>query len=195
MTTSEQRRLTVVNHVESGALVNAKAARLLDLSVRQLQRMKAADADLGAAALSNGNRGRRPVHALDPELARRVVELATATYASFNQQHQTELLVEEHGLAISRPSIHRILNAAGVPAPRKRRPPKARTAGDANFLDRCLPRHYRRFMVAAQDPDAAWMPWPKNRRFERVLLLQVPTCAVQRQHRALRASPHRHPSI
>ena len=57
--------------------------------------MKAAYADLGASALSHGNRGRRPVHALDPELARRVVELATTTYARFNQQHLTELLVEE----------------------------------------------------------------------------------------------------
>jgi hypothetical protein len=79
LTTSEQHRLIVLNHLESGALVNAEAARLLDLSVRQLQRMKAADADLGAAALSSGNRGRRPVHALDPELVRRVVELTTAT--------------------------------------------------------------------------------------------------------------------
>ena len=64
-----RRRLIVLNHLESGALVNAEAARLLDLSVRQLQRMKVAYADSGAAALSHGNRGRRPVHALDPELA------------------------------------------------------------------------------------------------------------------------------
>ena len=106
LTTSEQRRLIVLNHLESGALVNAEAARLLDLSGRQLQRMKAAYAELGAAALSHGNRGRRPVHALDTELARKVVELATTTYAGFNQQHLTELLVEEHGFHIQaqRPS-------------------------------------------------------------------------------------------
>jgi transposase len=128
--TSEQRRLVVLNHLESGALVNAEAARLLDLSVRQLQRMKAAYANLGAAALSHGNRGRHPVHALDPELARRVVELATTAYAGFNQQHLTELLVEEHQLAISRPSVHGILTAAGVPAPRKRRPPRHRRRCD-----------------------------------------------------------------
>jgi Winged helix-turn helix len=69
LTTSEQRRLIVLNHLESGALVNAEAARLLDLSVRQLQRIKAAYSASGAAALSHGNRGRGPVHALDPELA------------------------------------------------------------------------------------------------------------------------------
>jgi transposase len=278
--------------------------------------MKAAYADVGAAALSHGNRGRRPVHALDPELARKVVELATTTYAGFNRQHLTEVLVEEHGLVISRPSVHRILTAAGVPAPRKRRPPrhrrrrdrypkagmllqvdssrhdwlegrgpylslvgaiddatgevlsarfreqedaqgyfevmrevvrrrgiplalyadrhsifvvtkdteltleeelagrrhptqfgrlleelgvslilarspqakgrverlwgtfqdrlvselrvaKAGTVGEANLvLERSLPRHNRRFIVAAQDPEPAWLPWPKNRRFD-----------------------------
>jgi hypothetical protein len=46
---------------------------------------------------------------------------------------------------------------------------KAGTAGDANqVLERSLPRHNRRFMVAAQDPDPAWLPWPKNRRFDQV---------------------------
>lgn len=130
LTTAEQRRLIVLNHLEAGALVNAEAAKLLGLSVRQLQRMKAAYADLGAAALSHGNRGRRPAHALDPELARKVVELATTTYAGFNRQHLTEILVEEHGLVISRPSVHRILTAAGVPAPRKRRPPRHRRRRD-----------------------------------------------------------------
>jgi hypothetical protein len=37
LTTAEQRCLIVLNHVESGALVNAEAARLLEFSVRQLQ--------------------------------------------------------------------------------------------------------------------------------------------------------------
>lgn len=60
MTTAEQRRLIVLNHFEAGALVNAEAAPLLGLSVRQLQPMKAAYSELGAAALSHGNRGRRP---------------------------------------------------------------------------------------------------------------------------------------
>ncbi|HUY54920.1 MAG TPA: ISNCY family transposase [Candidatus Nanopelagicaceae bacterium] len=130
MTTSEQRRLVVLNHLASGALVNAEAARLLEISVRQLQRMKAAYAELGAAALSHGNRGRKPAHALDPELMRRVVELATTTYVGFNRQHLTEMLTEEHELIVSRPSVHRILAAAGIPAPRQRRAPRHRRRRD-----------------------------------------------------------------
>ena len=48
LTACEQRRLIVLNHLESGALVNAEAARLLGLSVPHLQRMKAAYADTGS---------------------------------------------------------------------------------------------------------------------------------------------------
>jgi hypothetical protein len=36
---TEQRRVIVLNHLESGALVNAEAAELLGISKRQLQRV------------------------------------------------------------------------------------------------------------------------------------------------------------
>src|SRR2546428_11565931 len=119
---AEQRRLLVLNHLEAGALVNAEAAELLGISIRQVRRLRAAYRERGAAALAHGNRGRRPGHALEAMLASRVVELATGTYAGFNQQHVTEMLAEHEGIQLSRPSVHRILVRAGVAAVRTRRP-------------------------------------------------------------------------
>ena len=130
LTASEQRRLIVLNQLEAGGLVNAEAAQLLNLSVRQVRRLRSDYRKRGAAALSHGNRGRQPHNAVDPDLARRVVELATAKYAGFNQQHLTEMLAEEEDIRLSRPSVHRILKAAGVPAPRRRRPPRHRRRRD-----------------------------------------------------------------
>lgn len=130
LTTSEQRRLLVLNQLEAGALVNAEAAQLLNLSVRQLRRLRSDYRTRGAAALSHGNRGRQPHNAVDAELARRVVELATTKYVGFNQQHLTEMLAEEEGITLSRPTVHRILKGAGVPAPRRRRPPRHRRRRD-----------------------------------------------------------------
>jgi hypothetical protein len=66
MNRAEQRRLLVLNHLEAGALVNAEAAELLGVSIRQVRRLRAAYRERGAAALAHGNRGRRPAHALDP---------------------------------------------------------------------------------------------------------------------------------
>jgi transposase len=123
---AEQRRLLVLNHLEAGALVNAEAAELLGVSIRQVRRLRAAYRERGAAALAHGNRGRRPAHALDQALALRVVELATSTYAGFNHQHLTEMLAEHEGIYLSRPSVHRILTQAGVASVRTRRPARHR---------------------------------------------------------------------
>jgi transposase len=110
--------------------VNAQAASLLGLSVRQVRRLRGTYRQRGASALVHGNRGRRAGHALDPALVARVVELAKTTYVGFNQHHFTEALAELEGLELSRPSVHRILRAAGVAAPRHRRPPRHRRRRD-----------------------------------------------------------------
>lgn len=39
MNSTEQRRIVVLNHLASGALLNVEAARLLGISKRQLQRL------------------------------------------------------------------------------------------------------------------------------------------------------------
>lgn len=121
---SDQRRLLVLNHLQSASLVNAQAASLLGISIRQVRRLRRRYEAEGAAGLVHGNRGRRPRHALDPQLAARVTELAKTKYAGFNQHHFTEMLAEHEGLVLSRSSVHRILRAAGIPAPRQRRPPR-----------------------------------------------------------------------
>lgn len=122
----EQRRLLVLNHLEAGALVNAEAAELLGVTIRQVRRLRAAYREHGAAALAHGNRGRRPAHAIDPSVAARVVELATGTYAGFNREHLCEMLAEHEGIALSRPSVQRILARAGVAPVRTRRAPRHR---------------------------------------------------------------------
>src|ERR1700737_748226 len=130
LNTTEQRRIIVLNHLESGALVNAEAARLLGISKRQLQRLHKAYSEQGAAGLAHGNRGRPANNAIDAAVAARVVELAKAKYQGFNQQHLTEMLAENEGVALSRPTVRRILLEAGMSSPRRRRAPKHRRRRD-----------------------------------------------------------------
>lgn len=130
LTRSEQRRLLVLNHLQSGALVNAQAASLLAVSIRQVRRLRRRYEVDGAAALAHGNRGRRPIHALALGLSARVVELAKTKYVGFNQHHFTEMLAEHEGLVLSVSSVYRILRDAGIAAPRKRRPPRHRRRRD-----------------------------------------------------------------
>ncbi len=123
----EQRRLRVLNEVNRSRLTGEGAARLLGLSLRQVRRLLAAYRKEGAAALAHGNRGRRPVHAVSLETAQQVVALAMGCYQGCNQHHFTELLAEREGLVLSRSSVRRILLAAGLKSPRRRRPPQHRS--------------------------------------------------------------------
>ena len=79
--------------------------------------MLAAYRERGAAALAHGNRGRRPHNATSPGEAAAVVQLATERYEGANH---TKLLSEREGIALSRPTVRRILTntvsaASGCP--------------------------------------------------------------------------------
>jgi transposase len=123
----EQKRAMVLTTVIEGGVTVQQAGEVLGLSVRHVRRLKAAYMREGPAALAHGNRGRRPAHALEDALRRRVVELAQTTYGGCNHQHLTELLAEREGIHLSRSSVRRILSRAGLRSPRRRRPPKHRS--------------------------------------------------------------------
>ena len=123
----EQRRLVVLNQVETGKVVSREAAEVLELSLRHVRRILAAYRKEGAQALAHGNRGKKPHNALDASLKKQVLELAQSIYAGCNTQHFTELLAEREGITVSRSLVRLILLGAGIGSPRKRRPPKHRS--------------------------------------------------------------------
>lgn len=123
----EQKRLMVLNQVGAGGVRVREAAEVLDLSERQVKRLRAAYRKEGVAALAHGNRGRKPANAVAGWLRGEVLELACTTYAGFNVQHFTEQLEEREGTRLSRSTVRRILLEGGIRSPRKRRPPRHRS--------------------------------------------------------------------
>ena len=126
MNGKEQKRLMVLNKVNSQEIRVKEAATILSLSIRQTWRLLAAYRKEGAAALAHGNRGRKPAHTLPESLKEQVFKLGCSTYAGCNTQHFTELLGEREGIRLSRSTVRRILLESGIRGPRKRRPPKHR---------------------------------------------------------------------
>ena len=122
----QQARLHVLNSVLAEEITIGQAAELMDLSERHVRRLLAAYRELGAEALAHGNRGRRPHNAVPEAVAATVVRLAATRYGGANHPHLTELLEEHEGLVLSRPTVRRILTRAGMPSPRRRRPPRHR---------------------------------------------------------------------
>ena len=163
LTTQEQRRLMVLNQVGSGLLSSEQAAGLLGISERQLRRLRRGYEQEGAKALAHGNRGRPPANAVAAAVRQHVVTLATSRYQGFNHQHLTEMLAEHEQIDLSRPTVHRILKAAGVVSPRRRRDRFPREGMllqiDASPHDWLEGRGPRLSLVGAIDDATGIVPW------------------------------------
>jgi len=127
LTLKEQKRLKLLNQVESGSLTVLRAAEALQLSERQLYRLLARYRLEGAAALAHGNRGRPSPRRLPDKVRAEIVELTREEFGDFNDYHLTDILSEEYGIPVSRSSVRRIRREAGLPSPRKRRAPRHRS--------------------------------------------------------------------
>jgi transposase len=122
----ELQRVEVISQSVQGNLACARAAELLDLSPRHIQRLKVRYRQGGAAALAHASRG-RPSHRRLPQRVRaRIVQLARTRYAGFNDHHLSEKLVELEGFSLSRETLRRLLRSAGIGSPRQRRSPAHR---------------------------------------------------------------------
>lgn len=146
------QRVRVIEKAVDGRLSVREAAGLLQRSERQVQRLKSRYKPDSVDWVRHGNRGQSKPWALAPILRQQVVELARTTYAGFNDSHLHNKLVETEGLSLSRETLRRILRAAGLASPQKRRPRKYRA--------RRLRRPRRGMMLQA---DASRHDWLEDR--------------------------------
>ncbi len=113
-------RSYLVDRIGRGTLTVVEAAQVLGLSTRQVRRLRRAVEERGSKAVVHGNTGRAPAHRLAEAVRAQVVELRRTKYAGFNDHHFAEKLREVEQLAVARPSVQRILRAAGIGPPRRR---------------------------------------------------------------------------
>lgn len=122
----ELQRVTVMEQLVRGNLTCARAAELLALSARHIKRLKSRYRQGSAAALAHVSRGRPSHRRLPDRIRQAILRLARSKYGGFNDRHLHEKLIEQEGFSLSRETLRRLLRAAGVGSPRKRRPPAHR---------------------------------------------------------------------
>lgn len=123
----DEKRAMALTRLVAGKWTERETAAVLDLSVRQVRRLRKGYQADGIRALIHGNQGRAPWNRWSDEVKNQVQELAQTKYAGVNDQHLSELLVEREGLRLSRSSVRRVLRAGGIASPRKRRSPQHRS--------------------------------------------------------------------
>lgn len=127
MSQKELQRAKVVENAVEGRLSVCEAAELLQLSERQVKRLKGRYDAENAAWVHHGNHSRQPPNAVGEDTRQQVIDFAKGKYVEFNDSHLHEKLKGTEGLGLSRSSVRRILREAGIRSPQKRRAPKYRS--------------------------------------------------------------------
>lgn len=122
----ELQRVKVIENAVQGRITVGEASALLQLSPRQVKRLKARYEPEDVEWVRHRNHGQRKPWAMDEAVKQRIVELAKGKYAGFNDRHLTEKLVEVEKIAVSRETVRRLLRGAKLKSPQRRRARKYR---------------------------------------------------------------------
>jgi transposase len=127
MSQKEFQRVKVIENAAGGRLSVGEAARLLQLSERQVQRLKRRYEPDSVAWVQHGNRGRPMPWAFPIPQKVLILTLARTKYLGFNDSHFCQKLNADENLPVSRETVRRILRGAKLASPQKRRPRKYRS--------------------------------------------------------------------
>lgn len=121
MSERELNRIEVLSQVTQGRMTSVAASNVLGLSRRQVQRLLKVFRSGGAAAIRHQARGRRSNNWIDPAIRDFAITLVKEKYADFGPTLAAEKLAEDHDLKVSRETLRKWMQDAGIWLSRKQR--------------------------------------------------------------------------
>jgi transposase len=121
------QRIKVIENAVDGRLSVSEAAALLNVSGRQIKRLKGRYLPGQVDWVYHGNQGRVSSNKTPEAVRMKILELAKTKYQGFNDRHFHEKLASEEQIVIGRETLRSILRAAKLKSPCKRRPRKYRS--------------------------------------------------------------------
>lgn len=121
MSERELNRIEVLSQVTQGRMTAVTAANVLGLSRRQVHRLLKDFQTEGPAAIRHKARGRRSNNQIDPAVREFAVTLVRENYIDFGPTLAAEKLAEDHELKVSRETLRKWMQAAGIWLSRKQR--------------------------------------------------------------------------
>ena len=107
--------------VFAGRLTMTAAAGLMGVSRRQAHRLARQFAEHGAAGLRHRARGRPSNHQLGPHVRQLAIAYVTENYRDFGPTLASQMLLERHGLSVSRETLRQWMREDGLWLSRKQR--------------------------------------------------------------------------
>lgn len=110
----------LVNHGDN----KNRAAKKLNISKRQVNRLIIKYMEKGKAGFVHGNRTRKPINALDKSISENIILLYRNKYQDWNFQHFKEFLEYEENIYVSYNFIYKTLTKDGIISPKARKKTK-----------------------------------------------------------------------
>ncbi len=125
MNKKDLKKYRVIQDCIDGIYTVPQAAKLLDLSDRQIQRLKKEVKEKGPTGVIHKSRGKIPNNTIEEEKINKIVELKnTYEYEKANFTHFKELLEEHENIQIPYSTLYKNLRKKGIKSPRKHKKTK-----------------------------------------------------------------------
>ncbi|MCD9492653.1 ISNCY family transposase [Photobacterium phosphoreum] len=123
MNEKEIFRLGTIRDVCEKRIKRKDAAQLLNVSVRQVQRLITRYRDLGAVGLVHQRRGQSPGNKINADIRSQCLNLIHKYYSDFGPTLAREKLIERHGIKIGLETLRQWMIADGLWVPHFKRKP------------------------------------------------------------------------
>ena len=120
MTKKEIIKLQVVEKLIGKSITLKEAALIIELSSRQVLRLKKGVILNGALSVVHKNKARKPANAIDEGLRQKIIGLKKSDdYQKANFSHFKELVEKHEEIIVSIQTMYRILKKGGLSSPKK----------------------------------------------------------------------------
>ena len=124
MSNKEVNRISIMEKLIKKEIKQRKAAKLLELSARQIRRLKKKYKREGAAGLTHKNRGRTSNRKIPDKEINRAIEIVKEKYWDFGPTFALEKLQEFHQIAFSRETLRKEMIRAEIWKPKRQKRPR-----------------------------------------------------------------------
>lgn len=121
---NEKEKYEVIKELVNHDGNKNRAAKKLNISKRQVNRLIIKYKEKGKAGFVHGNRTRKPINALDKSISNDIILLYRNKYQDWNFQHFKEFLEQVENITVSYNFIYKTLTKNGIISPKARKKTK-----------------------------------------------------------------------
>lgn len=169
MSETEIARYDIIKKLLDKKLKNSQAAEVLDLSVRQIKRLKRAVKEKGAAGLIHKNRGRESNRKINPEIIAKAEKYLKEKYSDFGPTFAAEKLEANHQIKLSDEKVRQIMAGINLWKTKSRK-----SVGEYHSW-----RERKECFGEMEQFDGSYHKWLEDRNGEMCLLLSIDDAAGQ----------------